>query len=663
MCGIIGFFNVKKGITVNINLIAHRGRDGHGEVALEKGKLIHYLHAMVGHSKQPIEGEGILIANCEIYNWKDINKKIGINTSNDSHTLLALLDYLYDTEGIPDMFIKLREMVDGVYSFAYYRDDKVYLMRDVLGVRPLWYLKNDKGFFFSSEGKVLFPLGEPTELHPRHVLSYDIEKNVLNDYYLPWYPLGEYKSLNDTELFNLIMDSVDKRTQGFNRVALLFSGGIDSTVLAVVLKLLGKEVIGYTAGLPESRDLRNAEVISERLGIEFRPVTIDPQEIPDLVEKVVYHTESSDPMKVEVGIPLYVACREAAKEHRMILTGAGGDDVFAGYKRHMKAVDYGHDINRELLSSLRTMYERDLYRDDTVSMSHTIELRLPFLDLTLIDRVINTPPKDKVVEGKKTLLKRVLQYCVEQGWIDSVTPVRLGAQYGSGVNKILKKIAKSKGYSKGQYLLTFQKRFGYINTPLGSLFSGGKDSGLALWMMMKRGYPVRCLITVVSKNPESYMFHVPMIDRVPEIAEKSRLPLIMTETTGEKEKELADLKAAIRKAMNVHGIKGITSGAIASVYQRNRIEEITEHLGIKNYLPLWYVDQEEELKLLFHEGFKVMIIHPSVDPLRPWKNKILKRDDIQKFKTMGINIAGEGGEYETLIIDAPFMKNKREGSR
>ncbi|MCD6227336.1 diphthine--ammonia ligase [Candidatus Micrarchaeota archaeon] len=661
MCGIIGFFNVKNGITVNTTIIAHRGKDEYKEVEIDKGKFAHYLHAMVGHSKQPLEGEGILTANCEVYNWRDINEQFGFNTSNDAETLLKLLDMYYTKHTDPEeFFTNIRNIIDGIYAFAYYRDDKVYVMRDAIGVRPVWYKKND-GFIFASEGKVLrYPYTkdktEPIELHPRHCLVYDTKINKLEDYYTPWNPLKRKTSqLNDGDLFNLIMESVRKRTDNVKKVALLFSGGIDSTVLALVLKHLGKDVTGYVTGTTESRDVKRALEIGNQIGIRVVPTIINDKNFEEILSKVIYHIESCDPVKVSVAVPIYLSCQRAAHDnHRMIITGAGSDDIFAGYERHLKAMNYGHDLNRELLSSIRTLYERDLYRDDTVSMAHTIETRIPFLDTVLVNKVLNSPANDKVSYGKKTMLKKLLKYMETKG-MPKVKPVRLAAQYGSGANRLIIKLMKKKGFSlRGQYLKTFKSHF---NTPIGALFSGGKDSGLALWIMKNRGYPIKCLITIISENEESFMFHVPNIRNVPGLSEKAGIPLITRKTSGEKEQELCDLEKAIRTAVEEYKIQGITSGAIASVYQRNRIEEITEKIGIKNYLPLWYMDQEQELNMLIKNGFKIKIIHTSAEGLKPFENKILSTEMIKDLKKLNINIAGEGGEYETLIIDAPFLEN------
>lgn len=131
---------------------------------------------------------------------------------------------------------------------------------------------------------------------------------------------------------------------------------------------------------------------------------------------------------------------------------------------------------------------------------------------------------------------------------------------------------------------------------LGVLFSSGKDSNYALHIMQERGYSIECLITIKSRNPDSYMFHTPNIDLARLQAEAMGLPLLETFTEGEKELELEDLKNAIIQAQKEFGIEGIVTGALYSSYQKDRIEDICNELGLESFSPLWHMDQEQEMR-------------------------------------------------------------------
>ncbi|MFH1403900.1 MAG: diphthine--ammonia ligase [Candidatus Altiarchaeota archaeon] len=199
---------------------------------------------------------------------------------------------------------------------------------------------------------------------------------------------------------------------------------------------------------------------------------------------------------------------------------------------------------------------------------------------------------------------------------------------------------------------------------LGVLFSGGKDSFYAMHKAMME-HEVVCLITIVSKNKESYMFHTPNISITSLQAEAVGLPLICEETAGVKEEELADLKRAIKRAVDEYSIGGLVTGAIASVYQSKRIKNICSELGIECVNPLWGMDQVKLLEEVLENGFKVIISSVSAYSLdekwlgRPIDEGLIK--DLVKLRDKyAINPSGEGGEIETTVLDGPLFSKRIE---
>ena len=188
------------------------------------------------------------------------------------------------------------------------------------------------------------------------------------------------------------------------------------------------------------------------------------------------------------------------------------------------------------------------------------------------------------------------------------------------------------------------------------LFSGGKDSTYALYIMLAQGHDIPYLVTVFPESQESYMFHYPEIDRTIDQAKAMSIKHIIVRTKGEKEKELDDLKNALKKLK----IDGVFSGAVASEYQKQRIDAMAEELSIVSFAPLWHKDQESLLKEQIDAGFEIKITHVAAQGLdESWVGRTIGYKAFEELKRIRdkykINISGEGGEYETLVLNCPLF--------
>ena len=189
------------------------------------------------------------------------------------------------------------------------------------------------------------------------------------------------------------------------------------------------------------------------------------------------------------------------------------------------------------------------------------------------------------------------------------------------------------------------------------LLSGGKDSLYSLYIAQQYGWLISHVVSILSP-PDSWMFHGVNSHLIPQIAKHIDIPFVMATTDGEKEKELSDLKHLLSGI----DIDGVVSGAIASEYQRTRIEEICEELDIKTFMPLWHKNQETLLFDLVDSGFRTIIVAVAADGLgENWLGKEIDYACIEELialhKIYGLNVAGEGGEYETLVIDCPLYQH------
>jgi len=195
------------------------------------------------------------------------------------------------------------------------------------------------------------------------------------------------------------------------------------------------------------------------------------------------------------------------------------------------------------------------------------------------------------------------------------------------------------------------------------LFSGGKDSCLALWYAVHQGWDVVTLISVHPENRESWMFHYPVIGFTKLQAESMDLPLIVVETLGKKEKELEDLTACLIDMKELLGVEAVVSGAVASEYQRRRMDVICNNIGLRNFAPLWLKDPELLLRLQIELGFEIVITAVMAQGFsESWLGRRLDlsclNDILHLNQKYGVHVSGEGGEYETFVTFSPLFKSK-----
>jgi len=207
------------------------------------------------------------------------------------------------------------------------------------------------------------------------------------------------------------------------------------------------------------------------------------------------------------------------------------------------------------------------------------------------------------------------------------------------------------------YKLIFSSGF----MKLGVLFSGGKDSVYATYLAKKDNHKIACLISIFSENPDSYMFHTPNIELVKKQAEVMELGLIVQKTKGVKEDELKDLEKAIEKAKKDYEIEGVVTGAIQSVYQASRIQKICDKLKLKCINPLWQKNEFEYLNELIKNKFKVIVVGVFAEGFdESWLGREINQKFVKEImelnKKYKIHVAGEGGEFETFVLDCPLFK-------
>ena len=207
----------------------------------------------------------------------------------------------------------------------------------------------------------------------------------------------------------------------------------------------------------------------------------------------------------------------------------------------------------------------------------------------------------------------------------------------------------------------FTVRNGLEPVRVACLFSGGKDSTYAAYVAMQRGWEIAALLTVHPSDPESMMFHVPNLALTRLQAEAMGWPLVEESADAGEKGELDALRRILRRAE----ADAIVVGAIASDYQHSRVNRVAEELGLRVFAPLWRRDPAELVKDYLAAGLRIVFSSVSADGFdaswlgRTWDDAAV-RELLELHRTRGVHPCGEGGEFETLVLDAPFFRKTIE---
>jgi asparagine synthase (glutamine-hydrolysing) len=238
-----------------------------------------------------------------------------------------------------------------------------------------------------------------------------------------------------------VIEAVRKRIPD-ERFGILFSGGVDSSLIALICKQLNADFTCYTVGLENASDVEQSKKVAEFLGFKLKTRILSMEEAEEIIKKAVEIVGSN---VVKVGVASVVIAAKEIADEKIFFSGLGSEEIFAGYERHLKAVD----VNEECWNGLNLMRERDLTRDVAVAKAMNFELQTPFLDKELIKLAMQVPAKFKINNDNKLILREIAE---EIGLGDFAWRKKKAAQYGSKFDKAIEKLAKKEKLSKSEYL-------------------------------------------------------------------------------------------------------------------------------------------------------------------------------------------------------------------
>ncbi|WP_058946982.1 asparagine synthase (glutamine-hydrolyzing) [Thermococcus sp. 2319x1] len=420
-----------------------------GEIPDGSIGLLQCRLAMTGSKSftQPFFNNFVLAHNGEIYNHRQIReflerRGVEFESDVDTEVILRFLEFQIEKgSSIAESVKRLMRVLNGDYAIAFSDKENIYLFRDPIGIRPLYYSQNG---FFASEKKVLWSIGERAiPVNPGELVK--ISRKGIERVQL--FTLSELKgapfSYERAKLSIRKSLEYAVRIRSAKKVGVLFSGGLDSSLIALLASKYS-DVILYTAGAEGSQDLEWARKVSEKLGLKLREYVFSMDDVKNSLEKVMFAIEEPNPMNLAIGIPIYFATRLAREDNtKVLLTGQGADELFGGYAKYLRDPSL---MEKDILE----MGERNLARDDKIAMLNGVEGRFPFLDLNVVKGGLRTPLEYKIQNGvRKAILREV---ALEVGLPRDVAyREKKACQYGSNAQKILERIAKKEGMTLTQF--------------------------------------------------------------------------------------------------------------------------------------------------------------------------------------------------------------------
>ncbi|MGC9311208.1 MAG: asparagine synthase B [Sediminispirochaetaceae bacterium] len=417
MCGICGVWNSTDCTEVRsmVRRMEHRGPDEQGFHQEGKGMLGHARLSIMDPEggQQPLcneDGTIALVANGEIYNYPqlydELKSRHTFRTGNDSEVIL----HLYEEEG-PALINRLQ----GMFAFCIIDGPRILLARDAIGIKPLYFGRGDDGSaLFTSELKSYTGDEYQLEEFPPGSTFTNTE-GFSRFYHVPEPDMMKEREQSPQEyaagLRKILERAVKRRLMSDVPVGCFLSGGLDSSIISAMVAREIPEPHTFSVGLEGSPDLRAARLVADHIGSVHHEYIIRREEIPMVLPEVVYHLESYDQDLVRSSVPTYFTARLASEYVKVILTGEGADELFGGYTYYKEIEDNG-DLHEELQRSVRSLHNINLQRVDRMTMAHSLEGRVPFLDLRMIADSLRIPASLKLY-GNPPIEKWVLRKACE----------------------------------------------------------------------------------------------------------------------------------------------------------------------------------------------------------------------------------------------------------
>jgi asparagine synthase (glutamine-hydrolysing) len=350
---------------------------------------------------------------------------------------------------------------DGRFSFIEVGNNRFLAGRDSVGVCPLYYGENSDFMGLASERKALWKIGlrKNSSFPPGHMAVFDKDKVIFK----PVKTISQAKRkkkkllLACQDLERLIEASIQQRVSDFKHFSVAFSGGLDSTIIAFLAKKAGVDVHLIHVCQKGQAEMEHAQEVAEILDLPIHIRYFNQKEVEEVLPRVLWLIEESNAIKTSIGIPIFWAAEKTFDIGlRVMLTGQGADELFGGYRKYLDCYKQQGKrfVEKMIIKDISRMYKDNIERDSKICSFFGIELRLPYASYSLVEFAIQLPLQLKIDLNNERPRKIILRRMARKFGLPScvVEKPKKAIQYTTGVNKIIKKLAKRNGLPIREYL-------------------------------------------------------------------------------------------------------------------------------------------------------------------------------------------------------------------
>jgi asparagine synthase (glutamine-hydrolysing) len=461
MCGIFAYFcyhyyQTNEKLIKMAKMLEHRGPEHFGFTTkiCEKDNL-NQSNVFLAHNRlsiidpngghQPLtntEKTLYLTINGEIFNYKELKlkySKYAYQTNSDCEVILALY-YYYTNSGTElitkEQVISMLEELNGQFSFVLYDKNRniAFIARDPYGITSLFHGKDELNqLVISSEVKAMKDINNCYVFEPGFYMVYDISKNrqlAYENYFkycsygkwsanisiLEQHPHCKNTTLILSNIHDIFVNAVEKRMMADVPFGVLLSGGLDSSLVASIASIKMKEnqakyniVDGlhtFSIGLPGAPDLEKARIVADFIGSNHHEFQFTIEEAWKVIENVIYTLETYDITTIRASTPMWLMSKKIRElGFKMVLSGEGSDELLGGYL-YFHAAPNNEAHQKECKRRLLELGYFDCLRADKSTMAHSVEVRVPFLDVDIVDYCVNIPMEVKCQKGMEKYIFR-----------------------------------------------------------------------------------------------------------------------------------------------------------------------------------------------------------------------------------------------------------------